>query len=137
MTEPSCTLHRYHRPRILTVEAHHLVPRAWQKIWQPMGEERELWLPQTMTLCPTGHRAVHHILVEIMKSFAAISTADEDKRLKVAETAVRRRYGNHSEFPVACLAARSWRLKGGLLQTLVNRRAYGYALVAPQSAHLR
>ena len=67
--EERCELHRTHRPRNLTVEEHHVIPRAWQLLWlAPGGDPRqEIWHPETITLCPTGHRNVHFWLVKYMK----------------------------------------------------------------------
>lgn len=65
-----CEIHRTHRPRNLTVEEHHVVPQAWQHLWVPASEPMvygPLWHPETITLCPTGHRNVHFWLVKYMK----------------------------------------------------------------------
>jgi len=127
--ENVCEIHSYHRPRHLLTESHHVLPRAWQAVWQPMREERNVWYPKTIELCPTGHGGVHHILVEIMREYEAQPKhAIEEVRLQVAEAAVRARYRQHKEFPIACLAPRLWKSKGGLLDTLINRRQYGWGL---------
>lgn len=67
-----CEAHRTHRPRNLTVEEHHIIPQAWQHLWIPQTPQAiiaaaGLWHPETMTLCPTGHRNVHFWLVKYMK----------------------------------------------------------------------
>lgn len=56
-----CTLHRYHRPRALTVERHHIIPQAWQ-----LHTGVALWDKRTVTLCPTSHRNVHYWIVQLM-----------------------------------------------------------------------
>lgn len=62
-----CEIHRFHRPRNHTVEEHHIIPQAWQHLWMPPAFDRAPWHPETITLCPTGHRNVHFWLVEYMK----------------------------------------------------------------------
>lgn len=132
-----CSIHRYHRPRPLTTEQHHVVPRAWQRIWQPEGEERVLWLPKTVELCPTGHRSLHHILVEIMKAWRDLpDDRTEAARLGEAEDQIKDLHGHTREFPVAMLAPRMWIARGGMIATLVNRGQLGYALRDPRQATL-
>jgi hypothetical protein len=73
------------------LEEHHVVPQAWQRFWRPddldnnrtLGERQGhalglsvpphmatvyLWDKRTMTLCPTCHRNVHHIMVTLMRA---------------------------------------------------------------------
>jgi hypothetical protein len=132
-----CSIHRYHRPRPLTTEQHHVLPRAWQAVWQPEEYDgKKLWLPKTIPLCPTGHRSVHHILVEIMHEFEHLIGTErvygfdlEVPLLAKAEANIKAKHGNTNEFPIACLAPRLWKSKFGLLKTLLNRKQYGQALV--------
>lgn len=87
-----CELHRYHSPKPLYFELHHVLPRAWQKAWKPAGEKRELWAPGTAVLCRTGHGNVHMLLVALMFELrvdldikAATTRASQGRRRHQAE----------------------------------------------------
>ncbi len=68
---PSCELHRYHFPKPIGDETHHIIPQAWQLAWTPEGlKAGKLWDPRVAELCPTGHSNVHSWLVTYMKDLA-------------------------------------------------------------------
>lgn len=67
-----CLLHKFHRPLALTSEEHHIEPQAWQKF--AVGRIDK---PETVTLCPTSHRNVHHFIVLMMKWIRATEIDSE------------------------------------------------------------
>lgn len=102
-TDEPCELHKVHKPRSHVQERHHIIPQAWQAFWFPdshtasvervhrfpsdeIGPARivegvripkpGLWHPDTITLCPTGHRNVHWWLVVLMRELSTQTSAD-------------------------------------------------------------
>jgi hypothetical protein len=78
-----CSLHTSHSPVNLTIEDHHVIPRAWQRFFAPAPDPSNaellypghyggetLWDARTVPICPTGHRNVHAIIVATMKRIA-------------------------------------------------------------------
>lgn len=78
-----CSIHRYHWPKALTDESHHVIPQAWQRFAEasragaPLQTAAQLaldassyalWDRETVELCPTGHRNVHAWIVRLMKA---------------------------------------------------------------------
>lgn len=133
-SEPGvCVLHKRHAPANLTLEFHHLVPVAWQQLWQPPepwpngGNDTEgrgrLFDARGVLCCPTGHRNVHVWIVRLMHTVTS-----EDP--KVAVAAVRARYGSKArglEFDTALLALQRWKEAGGSLLELVAAKEWGQA----------
>jgi hypothetical protein len=114
----ACSLHRVHRPKNLTVDFHHVVPRAWQNFH--LGEDK-LFDPRTVPICPTGHRNVHFWIVQFMKA-----NLEEDPLL--AKKAV---FGNsrlNSEAKTALLALQRWKEAGLSLNSLRSAGQFGRAL---------
>lgn len=129
MTSSVCEIHKSHSPRNLTLESHHIVPRAWQATWHPADDQRILWAPRTIELCPTGHRNVHLILVELMKQAQVATAPDDATRLETATHLVKQLHGQRAEFPLACQAPQLWISKGGQLMALFAAKQYGYGIV--------
>lgn len=130
-----CKIHRNHSPQPLSAESHHLIPRAWQALWHPDGHPHThtvmpmIWAPETIDLCPTGHRAVHEILVRIMRAYAPMNRNTAlHPRLESARRIASRDFGRRAEFPVAMDAVRLWTEHGGSLDLLVDRRRYGESI---------
>lgn len=88
-TFDKCVAHRYHWPKPLAQELHHVVPQAWQKFWQP-ELQTGLWHPETVALCPTGHRNVHRIIVAKMRALAGLDHIDipKSKEAEIAQRAL-------------------------------------------------
>jgi hypothetical protein len=79
-----CELHRDHQPRYTYAERHHIIPQAWQAVWQPptfvqrtdsawpfahLSPDHKglfLWDARTANICRTGHGNVHFYLVRLM-----------------------------------------------------------------------
>jgi hypothetical protein len=87
---PVCELHKTHSPANLTVELHHVIPVAWQLLWQPAvapfpGRDPdgrgELWDARTVGCCPTGHRNIHHWIVALMKALPGGSETPEAAKM--------------------------------------------------------
>lgn len=133
-----CEIHRSHQPIPLTAESHHLIPRAWQSLWRPDSATRVLWAPQTIELCPTGHRAVHEILVRLMKTYGSYDSRGLSPRLapnltevmryEAARKIISQTYGRRAEFPIALMAVDGWTNNGGSLDLLISNRQYGYGV---------
>jgi len=72
MTAAVCSARRSHAPAPLTIEQHHVIPRAWQAAYRPASaaglplKSDDLWDPRTVPLCPTCHRNVHYWIVRLM-----------------------------------------------------------------------
>ncbi len=129
----ACTARRFHRPTPLSVDEHHVVPQAWQRFWQP-GDTRSmnqrvdsalgighdlpaLWAPDTVTLCPTCHRNVHHHLVALMKLGA------EHGHIGAVEAYPAR----GTEVTIAVQGMLRFVKRGGSLDDLRTARLYGAA----------
>jgi hypothetical protein len=128
MTAPAvvCELHKSHSPANLTVELHHVVPVAWQLMWQPAvapfpGRDPDgrgmLWDARTVACCPTGHRNVHHWIVALMHAV----TGEDPLQ---AEHVVR---GRRDQYDWACQALLRFKEAGGSLQALVAAHEWGIA----------
>jgi hypothetical protein len=127
MTEAcSCALHKEHKPMNLTVEQHHILPQAWQRFWVPPGAtisgKALLWDPRTVTLCPTGHRNVHALIVRVMKQVAA--QGNEDILAAVHAAGVAHSYPTGK---TALLALERFTAAGGKLLELTAAREWGEA----------
>jgi hypothetical protein len=56
-----CVMHRYHSPRLLLCEAHHIFPKYMQELaW---GEVRD---QDKVPACPTGHTNLHLAIADIL-----------------------------------------------------------------------
>lgn len=106
----TCAAHRYHRPKPIYCEQHHVVPQAWQLEW-----EAKLWDPTTTPLCPTGHRNVHWWLARFMR------VETESPEVAWGETPGRG-YRRTSEQKVALLGMERWLASG---RTLLSLREAG------------
>lgn len=107
-TVKSCSLHRYHRPRALTAEDHHVIPRAWQSFWIPAGKIAHIWDPRTVTLCPTSHRNVHVWIVRFMHAGMPKHVVGREAK-------------------IAALALTRWEEAGGSLEALREAGLWGEA----------
>jgi hypothetical protein len=128
----SCEIHKYHFPKPLSTEAHHVTPQAWQRVWCPetsLTYAGWLWDEHTVDLCPTGHRNVHRHLVKLMKTFEAAwdtrGTLDERGVLEATRLYV---FGKRlsREEAIALLAPSRWLNAGGSLNVLTDKNQYGY-----------
>lgn len=125
----ACSIHTgifAHRPQPRTTELHHIIPQAWQEIWRPPDAPvRRLWDPRTTPLCPTGHRNVHWLIVELMKG-VAMEPEELDERTRVAH-AIRANFSRVDEFAVARLALERFVEAGGWLSLLISAGQMGQA----------
>lgn len=82
-----CQAHGYHQPTPRYLEAHHVIPRAWQAAWRPPGETAVIWAPHTVLLCRSGHGNVHYWIERMMRQIAMHPTLDpmEASRTAMAE----------------------------------------------------
>lgn len=62
----ACEARRFHVPKALSTDDHHVIPQAWQRL----EDKHKLFAPQTVELCPTCHRNVHYWIVRLMKALA-------------------------------------------------------------------
>jgi hypothetical protein len=84
-TAAPCQAHKFHRPKATYQEAHHVVPQAWQEFWRPdTPVKTHLWHPETVALCPTGHRNVHYFLVQMMHGLPV----PRNNEVKIAQQAM-------------------------------------------------
>lgn len=112
-TSNSCVAHKVHYPRSVAQELHHVVPQAWQVFWKPSTwTTKGLWHPETVALCPTGHRNVHHYIVAKMKAIAG------QEHIKVPHS---------KEAEIAQEALSIWIAAGGSLMDLVRAGQWGQA----------
>jgi hypothetical protein len=127
MTRESCSLHVTHSPVNLTVEDHHIIPQAWQKFWWPQSpgtgwqKPGDLWDVRTAPCCPTGHRNVHALLVEIMHALASEGTEDIIAAIKAS--GVRQT----TQRAMAVLALERWQAARGHLLDLTGHHEWGEA----------
>lgn len=131
-THLPCTLHKTHEPANLTVEMHHVIPQAWQHFWVPAGETVSsstlLWDPRTTPICPSGHRNVHHLLVEIMHGIEIAQAEDTAAILRILEAVeARHHHGHKAELETAKLAYQRWVERGGVLLALTASGEWGEA----------
>jgi hypothetical protein len=115
----ACTARKFHRPRPLTTERHHVVPQAWQAAVNP----NSLFEVKVVEVCPTCHRNIHYWLVKLMHAVADLHTNDPldakkfvfgDKRLT-------------TEQDIAYKALTTWTDGGRELIWLTNRGLWGIA----------
>lgn len=112
-----CDIHRYHWPRNLTDDDHHIIPQAWQ---HHDGSTR-LWDPRTVRLCPTGHRNVHHWIVALMKAGRGAELPH------VAELALFAGKRLTREQSIALRALERYVQSGRSLKALYDARLLGFA----------
>jgi len=128
-----CSLHRFHYPRPLTSEAHHVIPVAWQLFWQPAqplfpGKDPDgrgnLWDTRTVTLCPSGHRNVHVLIVKMMR---AVKSDDPLAAFKAVNP-------KGAEGRTAYLALTRFTDAGGKLTALSGAGLMGFSVPPPARA---
>lgn len=131
-----CSLHSEARDHNLTVEAHHLLPVAWQAVWTPPGatvkttSRGPVWAPETVQLSPTCHRNSHALLVRLMKWMATPpgQAADDDaQRIDAARAALPGPLRRWREMHVALEAPTRWVNAGGVLSVLLAAHEWGVA----------
>lgn len=125
-----CVLHKGHRPAHLTTEFHHVVPVAWQLMWQPPEPWRfpgydpdgrgKLWDNRGVEVCPTGHRNVHFWLVRLMHAVTGENPVQAAKAVRAIDSKAR-----GIEFQTALWALVRWKEGGGSLQMLVAAHEWG------------
>jgi hypothetical protein len=133
----TCTLHRVHRPKPLTIEQHHIIPQAWQK-FDPdrvtslglsteysavlaVDQSAKLWDPRTVALCPSSHRNVHYWIVALMKAGRGTDDPLVAKKALVGNRALTR------EQAMAYDALTRFRATGRSLADLFTHGVLGYA----------
>jgi hypothetical protein len=126
-----CELHKRHEPSHDTTELHHLVPVAWQQLWQPPkpwpfpGTDPDgrgpLWDARTVKACPTGHRNIHAWIVRLMK----VCRTEGAQETVTAALNLYRPMPGGVEFDQATLALVHWKEGGGSLQQLVAAGEWG------------
>lgn len=131
----SCEIHRYHRPKVLRTENHHVIPRAWQKMWVPPGYDEmnapALWASATVALCPTSHSNVHVLLVKFMREYERAGGNATDSIIQ-AHKRVIEMHGRSHELRIAMQAPELFIARGGNLDQLISNKNYGYgAAVRP------
>jgi hypothetical protein len=83
-----CVLSHQHQPEPRYLEAHHLVPRAWQHFFTPSDvhlasdpfhppNSSGLWCTETVLLCRTGHGNVHYWIERMVKAYGALETGPD------------------------------------------------------------
>lgn len=125
-----CALHKRHWPSHLTTEFHHVVPVAWQLMWQPAlpwpfpGRDPDgrgqLWDDRGLLICPTGHRNVHAWIVLLMHAARSEDPAQAIELVRSERAAAR-----GIEFETATMALTRWKEGGGELQALVHAGEWG------------
>lgn len=121
-----CDIHRFHRPKALTTDHHHLVPQAWQHFWVPpvydvVRPKNFLWYPQTALVPPTCHRNVHVWIVRLMKAQAPAEDVPAIAR------ATRKLYGWSGEAAMGLRALLTFTEAGGRLGDLRAAKLWGEA----------
>jgi hypothetical protein len=118
----SCTLRRFHRPRVPGSDHHHIVPQAWQRFWAPRPElltaNGPLWDRRTIEVCPNCHRTIHEWIVVLMRA----GTTDDPLEAKL------RAFGNRRlsrEQGIALEALTRFVEPGGSLTLLRAKRLFG------------
>lgn len=125
-----CSLHKTHEPRNLTVEEHHVIPRAWQRFYAPSltpvyaghYDGEPLWDARTVPICPTGHRNTHALIVRTMRQVATTESEDIGAAAKAAGVAVHTPTG-----ATALLALERFTAAGGKLLELTAAGELGEA----------
>lgn len=114
----------------MRIEAHHIIPRAWQRVWRPVASLSDvLWDERTIDLCPTSHVNVHVLLVAMMKNYEGQTRGiNERDKLRLAWLETQRQHGSDRALEVALDAPRRWLDHGGSLDDLVEMKQYGYGL---------
>jgi hypothetical protein len=89
--QPCSLAARHSTPKPLTVEWHHVVPRAWQRFWTPPGATvvndpayGPMWDPRGVWVCPTHHRNIHFCIVALMHGTKPLGSPAERKTAQLA-----------------------------------------------------
>lgn len=124
-----CEAHLSHAPTPTYCEVHHVIPRAWQGVWQPdvapypgHYDGQALWDARTKNLCRTGHGNTHFWIVQLMHAW------EPGIDLAALSGNVRRAFGNHvghAEMSIAQEALIRFLAAGGDLQVLVDAKQWG------------
>lgn len=136
-----CQGHRTHAPKALYTESHHVVPQAWQALWQPetpwpeQGRSPDhaglvLWDARTVDWCRTGHGNTHFLLVRMMQTYArspSLSGGSPGHGKGMAEMLASSAglRSPRAELKGAKLAIERWVDAGGSLRFLVEHGQFG------------
>lgn len=134
---PVCSFHREHDPRPAYLEAHHVIPQAWQALWRPAtARAAGLWDPRTVAVCATGHRNIHFYLMRIVRTFYAIllegggpiqGDCYESALIAGMGDADLPVHGHRAEIDCAFLGLQRWYDAGGLVRPLGDAGEWGEA----------
>src|SRR4051812_38317084 len=75
-----CAAEHTHHPEPRYLELHHIVPRAWQRFWQPNPSHyvegvihepnsQGLWCTITISLCRTAHGNIHYWIERMVRAY--------------------------------------------------------------------
>jgi hypothetical protein len=135
MSALACKLHKTHSPANLTVEVHHILPVAWQLLWQPLqpwpfpGSDTEgrgnLWDNRTVEACPTGHRNTHAWIVRLMHAVKDENISDAVRTIRDRITRAHAEATLGEQYAYAEQALVRFKEVGGSLAELVAAREWG------------
>jgi hypothetical protein len=117
-----CWVHGHHAPQPHTFAFHHIIPREWQRQWNPTNgrttnwsTRHKLWAPDVVGVCPTGHANIHHWIRRIRDEvkIVAISHARTDDAWEKVYRYYKPIGANRRELLVAKQAFINWIEAGG------------------------
>lgn len=135
-TSAPCSLHRRHEPAATYSELHHVVPQAWQVLWQPAQPwlnggpshdhaGRLLWDARTVPICRTGHGNVHFWLVRLTKAAHRLGSIGAGLHELRAEARVHGQDPGRRDLETAILGLQRWLDAGGTLDQLAAAGLWG------------
>lgn len=120
--EQGCDAHGYHSPSPTYLVVHHCLPLEWQAAWRPAHAPANgpVWLPVSVTLCPTGHANVHYLIARILEAWAKHHDLGRAEEVAVGGLRAVGLVVGRAELRLARRAFDLWTGHGGDLQVLVD-----------------
>lgn len=131
-----CSLHRGHSPEPTYLEAHHIIPQAWQATWRPDDPGPDpapspdhpslfLWDGRTAALCRTGHGNVHYWIVAMMKAARDLRVYDVPRLMHEVRSKLVGHVPGTEDYALAASALIRFQEAGGDLATLIRAHQWG------------
>ena len=131
-----CVAEHDHHPEPRYLEAHHLVPRAWQHFYTPADmyfnggpfhkpDSSGLWCTETVLLCRTAHGNVHYWIERMVRAYGALAPGpDHADRARVQAREGQLHIGEH-ETQLAEQALVLFADAGGRVEKLFEAGLFG------------
>jgi hypothetical protein len=131
-----CAAEHTHHPEPRYLELHHIVPRAWQRFWQPNPSHyvegvihepnsQGLWCTITISLCRTAHGNIHYWIERMVRAYGALGPGPDHSDRAMHQARQGQLHIGKEETAYAEQALILFSDAGGRVQELFEQGLYG------------